>query len=363
MTSKNALDVLVESIQKYANGRKLVFFGYNEETLLQLEKKGYKINGIYTSNTALLEKDPAKFTPYEQLDGHKDRYYVINPFIGNDGGKWQRSMLAKFGYAENEDYVFCFRIDIVLQNKVTYNDTLDNIVECKSDKFVIAINGTNNKVYIDENVQVREKVRIVLKGDNNAVHISSGCKFVGNNHITVKENCKLVFGKNNSFKMLNIFMHENSELRLGEQCTFNDNLNVTVVAYTRLIIGNDCMFSFNIVIQTHDGHSIFDLNTGECVNNTKSIYLNDENYINVEIGDHVWVGMGAKIFGGREKNFIGRGSIVGANAFVKGKFPNNCSIGGLPARILRRNIAWSRLVHSDNIEDCNGYTELTGEDV
>lgn len=363
MTSKNALDGLVESIQKYSNGRKLVFFGYNEETLLQLEKKGYKINGIFTSNTALLEKDPAKFTPYTQLDGHKDRYYVINPFIDKNGGKWQRLMLAKFGYTENEDYVFYSGIDIVLENKVVHKDDLSNYVECKSDKFVITINGTNNKVFIDENVQVHEKVRIVLKGDNNNIHISSGNIFGGKTNITLKGNSSLVLGKKNNFKPLDIFMFENGNLDLGEECSFADNLKIIVSPYTRLIIGNDCMFSFNIVIQTHDGHSIFDLNTGKCVNNTKSIYLDDGNYINVEIGDHVWVGMAAKVFGGREKTFIGSGSIVGANAFVKGKFPNNCAIGGLPARILKRNIAWSRRVHSDNIEDCSGYTELTEERV
>lgn len=52
----------------------------------------------------------------------------------------------------------------------------------------------------------------------------------------------------------------------------------------------------------------------------------------ISIGDGTWVGMGTKILGGTE---IGQGCIIAAGAVVRGKFPDNVMIGGVPARIIK----------------------------
>jgi len=52
----------------------------------------------------------------------------------------------------------------------------------------------------------------------------------------------------------------------------------------------------------------------------------------VTIGDDVWVGGGAKILGG---TVIGDGCTVAAGAVVKGTFPPNSVIAGVPARVIR----------------------------
>lgn len=49
------------------------------------------------------------------------------------------------------------------------------------------------------------------------------------------------------------------------------------------------------------------------------------------IGDNVYIGPGAKIFGPIE---IGDNVAIGANAVVNKSFRRNCSIGGVPAKIL-----------------------------
>jgi acetyltransferase-like isoleucine patch superfamily enzyme len=59
----------------------------------------------------------------------------------------------------------------------------------------------------------------------------------------------------------------------------------------------------------------------------------------IVIGDHVWLGEGCVILGQSE---VGAGSIVGMRSVVKGKMPNNCVVAGVPARIVRRNVAWER---------------------
>ena len=52
------------------------------------------------------------------------------------------------------------------------------------------------------------------------------------------------------------------------------------------------------------------------------------------IGDNVAVKAGAKVIGGIT---LGNNSVVGANAVVVKDVPENCTVGGVPAIILRRN--------------------------
>ena len=52
----------------------------------------------------------------------------------------------------------------------------------------------------------------------------------------------------------------------------------------------------------------------------------------VEIGDDVWIGAGAKILMGAK---IGRGAVVGANAVVRGEIPDYAIAVGSPARVVK----------------------------
>ncbi|NVJ86777.1 MAG: serine acetyltransferase [Algoriphagus sp.] len=56
----------------------------------------------------------------------------------------------------------------------------------------------------------------------------------------------------------------------------------------------------------------------------------DKNYTPI-IGDNVWIGPGAKIFGDIR---IGSGVQIGANAVVNKSFQGNVTIGGIPASVI-----------------------------
>ena len=51
------------------------------------------------------------------------------------------------------------------------------------------------------------------------------------------------------------------------------------------------------------------------------------------LGNNVYIGPGAKLFG---PIVIGNNVAIGANAVVNNSFPDNCTIGGIPANILSR---------------------------
>lgn len=56
-------------------------------------------------------------------------------------------------------------------------------------------------------------------------------------------------------------------------------LNITSESYC--IIGDDCLFSWGIALESSDHHQIFDSKTRQCLNASRR---------NILIGDHIWVG-------------------------------------------------------------------------
>jgi serine O-acetyltransferase len=60
------------------------------------------------------------------------------------------------------------------------------------------------------------------------------------------------------------------------------------------------------------------------------------------IGDNVYIGPGAKIFGDID---IGPNTVIGANAVVNKSFPEgNCTLGGIPAKVISRKTSEGLLV-------------------
>jgi acetyltransferase-like isoleucine patch superfamily enzyme len=104
---------------------------------------------------------------------------------------------------------------------------------------------------------------------------------------------------------------------------------MSAVEGAEITIGDDVMFASDNQLRCDDGHPIFDVRSGKRVNPSRSI----------EVADHVWLGWGAVLLGG---TVVGEGSVVGIRSVVKGTFPNNCVLAGVPARVLRKDVAWER---------------------
>ena len=103
-------------------------------------------------------------------------------------------------------------------------------------------------------------------------------------------------------------------------------------------IGNDCMFSSDILIYASDIHAILDLGTGKVINRNRPIVIDN----------HVWVGRNVNILKGvylPENTVVGMGSVV-----TRGFKYGNISVGGNPARILKTNVNWKRQ-HVDSFEE------------
>ena len=182
-------------------------------------------------------------------------------------------------------------------------------IEPELENSKITIEGSNNILYCEENVKLVNS-ELIFHGSNSIIYLSS------NKHIYY-----LFISLNND----NVFY-------IGKNNYFSGKFSVTLSEQKHCIIGNDCLFSFGIWIRNADPHLIYDINSKNRLNATKSIF----------IGDHVWIGQEAFLLKGTQ---IDSGSIIGARALVAGKkIPSNTVYGGNPCRNISKNVFWERSV-------------------
>jgi acetyltransferase-like isoleucine patch superfamily enzyme len=115
---------------------------------------------------------------------------------------------------------------------------------------------------------------------------------------------------------------------IGDRATCN---GATIVADDAdIVIGRDCMLSDQVVLQSHDQHGIVDLGAMRIANAGRH---------HLRLGEHVWLGRRAMVM---PNVTIGAGSIVSAGAIVTHDVPPLAVAAGVPARVVRSNVTWSR---------------------
>ena len=191
----------------------------------------------------------------------------------------------------------------------------------------ININGKNNTLVCEEDVNLWNS-RIDFNGDNSILYLSS-----------------------NSFDYaVNISINGNNICFIGKNNFFNGITSIVLSESKNVIIGGDCLFSYEVSLRVADVHLIYDTKTKERLNYSKSIY----------IGDHVWLGQNALILKGTQ---IGSGSIIGANSVLSNKkVPSNTTFAGSPARLTKEDTFWiGYSVHPWSSETTKEYSKYDSE--
>ena len=189
------------------------------------------------------------------------------------------------------------------------NNLVQGIGQCRIKKSGFSIDGDNNKIIIND-MSSLFNVNISIVGSNNTIVIGErnyleGCSFcVEDNHNTIT---------------------------LGTHVYIYSNTEISAIESTDISIGNDCLFSANIMIRTGDSHVILDETSGKRLNHSESICF----------ADKVWLGNGCKVLKGAN---IGAECVVGTGALVTHKTPvvNNSVLAGVPAKVVTTGIRWSQ---------------------
>lgn len=195
------------------------------------------------------------------------------------------------------------------------------IGSCEAKNSRIVFRGKGNVLYLEDSVRL-ENTTLNFNGDHALIYLSSNTKHAYKIHIDAWRETRVFFGRDNYF---------------------NGVLTGIVSERKNLVVGNEGVFSFGIWMRTADPHLIYDCDSFERVNPSKSIL----------IGDHVWLGQNALILKGSR---IGSGSILSAAAVLAGKeVASNSVYGGNPARKIKENIFFSG-------ESVHNYTENQTEE-
>lgn len=175
------------------------------------------------------------------------------------------------------------------------------------DHVTFNIIGNNNLVEIGENTVLKNTL-LYIRGDNHKIIIKNNCYYGGGELWMEDQNGSLIIQQNTTI--------EHAHLAVTEP-------------YSSLEIREDCMLANNIQIRTGDSHSIIDVDTGKRINKAANVLLET----------HVWIGADVKILKGVT---IGKNSIIGTSSVVTRDIPSGCVAAGIPARVIRSGVDWTR---------------------
>jgi len=118
------------------------------------------------------------------------------------------------------------------------------------------------------------------------------------------------------------------DVEIAKRVTINQARVVCDNATLR--VGEDGLWSDEILIQTNDQHGVIDLETGEVIN---------AGLRHITIEPHVWIGRRVIVM---PDTTIGKGAIVGAGSVVTNNVLAETVFVGVPAKQVRDKVSWSR---------------------
>ncbi len=318
-------------IKKYHNGRDIILIGYYPRFADFLTENGLTIRKTYRLSEGKKNVSPLRFIKNDKLKA--EDCYIL--FTETPRKTSYCLRMAEWGFDQFKDYVFANHGKITLPaHSPDYEDEYGNKVHGGGCKVFLNDTACNVTIEVDDTTTFDDKCFISVRHAIGAsIQIGGGCKFVDNASVVAVGDASISIGRKN---------------------TIVSNASVVAFAGNTITIGDDCLISYDVRIYSGDGHAFYDSVTQERLNppihQPKNI---------ISIGNHVWIGMRVVII---NRCQIGDGCIIGGCALVKGTYPNNCTIGGNPAKLLRKNVSWAHNHTESTFEDCPpAYTHATEE--
>lgn len=136
----------------------------------------------------------------------------------------------------------------------------------------------------------------------------------------------LIIKKDGEFHTNNFIMISGSRIVVKQNAVLTIesgymNYSSNIICDKEITIGNDVTIAAFVTIRDSDSHQID----------------NKEYTKPIHIGNHVWIGTNAVILKGVN---IGDNVVVAAGAVVTKDVPSNCLVGGVPAKVIKKNITW-----------------------
>ena len=112
-----------------------------------------------------------------------------------------------------------------------------------------------------------------------------------------------------------------------------------------ITIGNDCYITANCLFVTHDGGTLI----------LRKEVPDLELTAPIEIGNDVYIGVNTTILPGTK---VGNRCIIGACSLLKGEYPDNSVIAGVPAKVIKTTDEYLEQAKQNSLH----FGHLTGKD-
>lgn len=191
----------------------------------------------------------------------------------------------------------------------------------------IHMQDEGNFIEIDDDLARSPLSSIIIRGHGNTVRIGK-CFHFANVYIEAANGVTIDIGEDCNLGSLQVHaLAPGAIIRIGRGSSFNGAPQITAHELSSITIGSGCLFAHGVSIATSDVHKIFDLESGNRTNPPADVI----------IGDRVWAAANVAIMKGA---VVSRDSVIGRDAQVRGQFPENVLIAGIPGRVVRSGIRW-----------------------
>lgn len=199
----------------------------------------------------------------------------------------------------------------------------------------IVIDG---KIYDEKSLQKKGLNIVFRSGDNNTIKIDSPYWFDNLNITVTGKNNSIILQAGSAIKNTYIGLNmqmDNIRVQIGKNFRCK-GANISASGdYNEIIIGDNCEFDSEIYLATQDGHTIYDIESREVMNNAERIVIGDDVYLgykamvmkNVTLGNHI--------------------TVMPCSVVSKSFSEDNLQIAGCPAVVIRTNVARDGILTSE----------------
>ena len=197
--------------------------------------------------------------------------------------------------------------------------------------------GESNEILVSsDNTDCQLNIKFTNNSQGNRVLIGPNCRLRGQININGSNNEINFIGDAAGVCFLRAEVNNDNNFIYVSRGFSSNGTHFSVAGNCNIIVGEDSMFANDIYLRTSDMHSVIDLDTKKAIN------CNSEGCSTIFIAPHVWIGQGAMIL---KDVTIGCGSVIGAKALVTQDIPSKSLCVGIPAKVKRSNISWTRQLH------------------
>lgn len=177
----------------------------------------------------------------------------------------------------------------------------------------------SNSVFVGKRIKVLEK-RCISIGEKTKIHDGVYVDALSTEGVVIGDH--VVLGRNARIECTGSLKEIGKGIVIGDRTTIGNDCYFGAAG--GIVIGNDVVAGQYIRFHS-ENHCYDDIN--------RLIKDQGVTHKGIRIGNNCWIGSGSVFLDGSE---IGDGCVVAANAVVTKSFPENCIIGGVPAKVLRK---------------------------